>query len=981
MNQKKMLQLGLSAVFFTAVSIFGQASFYKQQFDNISIGYNAPNGYTQNFIVNNTGKITSIDWDFSASGGRNLRIRYTLPSGDYFEHIVGQSWPDVSNLIGKNPQGTWRLQILESQPGTSYTVSTGIRITSQRSARTDLPVAGPSVSQLSGLDDIIVNWLRQNEFETATIAVMKDRKLVYKKGYGWQNYDRTVATDPDARMRLASNTKPVTAAAIRKLISEGYLSLNSSVYNVLNIPVTPGYSIADQRVKNITIDQLLRHISGLEGNALGTGMLGSILGLGRPATLNECVAYMWSLPLAADPGTELYSNWGYQLLGAVIEKVSGMSYEQYIKTRIMDPIGAASFAVGQPNGGAQNEAWYAGQFFERPESDYTGNATEVEQPYALDMVTRPAAGSLICNAIDYCRFLKNYFHDGTPKPANLTGYEWLYTFYGSLPGTQTISWEQVFPSNGSEIAFVFLTNERIDGRDGLIEDLNFQIQNYLLSLVSWPSIDLFESSPVQGYRINCGSNTVVSPFSADQYVNGGTMRTVTNSIDLTGVINPAPQAVYQSERYGNSTYTIPNLTASASYKIRLHFAELYQTASGRRVFDVVINGNKVLSRFDIYAATGARYKAIIRDFTTAADGSGQIVIAFNSITDNATIEGIEIVPSASSTPPTVATAAAASSNPVTATATSLSVLGNDDGGESNLTYTWNTTGTVPGPVTFSVNGTNTAKNTVATFTRAGNYSFQVIISDQSNLTVTSTVSVTVNQRIQNITVSPSSATIATGQTQQFTAVAFDQFGVALGIQPSFTWSVNNGGTISGGLFTAGSTAGGPYTISATNAGVSGAASVTVTSTTVPAYRINSGSNSTASPFTADQYATGGTIRTVTNSINLSGVSNPAPQAVYQSERYGNSTYTLPNLIASASYKVRLHFAELYHTASGKRIFDVVMNGNKVLSRFDIYAAAGARYKATIREFNVTSDSAGRIVIAFNTITDNATIEGIEIIKN
>ena len=119
--------------------------------------------------------------------------------------------------------------------------------------------------------------------------------------------------------------------------------------------------------------------------------------------------------------------------------------------------------------------------------------------------------------------------------------------------------------------------------------------------------------------------------------------TVSNSITTTDVTNPAPQAVYQSERYGAVTYTLPNLTAGASYTVRLHFAELYWTATGKRKFNVTINGTTVLSNYDVYSATGARYKAIVREFTATANTSGRIVIAFTNVTDNATIEGIQII--------------------------------------------------------------------------------------------------------------------------------------------------------------------------------------------------------------------------------------------------------------------------------------------------------------------------------------------------
>src|SRR4029079_9138382 len=103
------------------------------------------------------------------------------------------------------------------------------------------------------------------------------------------------------------------------------------------------------------------------------------------------------------------------------------------------------------------------------------------------------------------------------------------------------------------------------------------------------------------------------------------------------------------------------------------------------------------------------------------------------------------------------------------------------------------------------------------------------------------------------------------------------------------------------------------------------------------YQIDTGSTSAAAPFVADRYSTGGTTRTVTNTITTSGVTNAAPQAVYQSERSGTSTYTIPSLPAAATYTVRLHFAELFQTASGKRVFNVLINGTTVLSHFDIFA--------------------------------------------
>ena len=179
--------------------------------------------------------------------------------------------------------------------------------------------------------------------------------------------------------------------------------------------------------------------------------------------------------------------------------------------------------------------------------------------------------------------------------------------------------------------------------------------------------------------------------------------------------------------------------------------------------------------------------------------------------------------------PTVATPAAATPNPVTGTTTNLTVLGADDGGEAALTYTWATTGTPPAGVAFSANGTNASKNTTATFNLAGTYSFQVTIKDGSGLTVTSNVTVTVNSTLTTVVVSPPSAGVAINGTQAFTASAHDQFNAAMSPQPTFTWTVSGGGSISSaGLFTAGATSGGPFTVTAASGGKSGTAQVTVT---------------------------------------------------------------------------------------------------------------------------------------------------------
>ncbi len=138
----------------------------------------------------------------------------------------------------------------------------------------------------------------------------------------------------------------------------------------------------------------------------------------------------------------------------------------------------------------------------------------------------------------------------------------------------------------------------------------------------------------------------VGSFSADMDYSGGQTDTTNKPIDTSGVNDPAPQAVYQSERWGDDfTYRIPNLTPGAQYRVRLHFAEIYFSQPGQRMFNVAINGQPVLSDFDVLAAAGGPDKAIVREFTVTARQNGTIEIHFTDGSQNhPKISGIEIVP-------------------------------------------------------------------------------------------------------------------------------------------------------------------------------------------------------------------------------------------------------------------------------------------------------------------------------------------------
>jgi len=129
---------------------------------------------------------------------------------------------------------------------------------------------------------------------------------------------------------------------------------------------------------------------------------------------------------------------------------------------------------------------------------------------------------------------------------------------------------------------------------------------------------------------------------ADVDFSGGGTINHANTIDLSGVTNPAPMAVYQTARVGNFSYTLPGFAAASSHTVRLHFAETFFSASGSRIFNVSINGTQVLTNFDIFATAGAKNKAVIEQFTQNANASGQYVITFTSVVNQALVSGIEI---------------------------------------------------------------------------------------------------------------------------------------------------------------------------------------------------------------------------------------------------------------------------------------------------------------------------------------------------
>ena len=167
--------------------------------------------------------------------------------------------------------------------------------------------------------------------------------------------------------------------------------------------------------------------------------------------------------------------------------------------------------------------------------------------------------------------------------------------------------------------------------------------------VQWRSDGLLAERTVVFLNVGGG---LVDNWHADRFRTAGESRSssFTNPVDTSLVTNPAPQAVYQTLSYPDYTgigqkvaYQIP--VSDGSYTMRLHFVEPWVSAANQRKFDIKLQGTTVRSNFDIYAAAGARYRAVAFSFSVnAAAGAGLLVEVVNTMSNaQAILSGIEIL--------------------------------------------------------------------------------------------------------------------------------------------------------------------------------------------------------------------------------------------------------------------------------------------------------------------------------------------------
>ena len=178
-----------------------------------------------------------------------------------------------------------------------------------------------------------------------SVLVAKDGEILFAKGYGLANAEHQVPNTPETKFRLGSITKQFTAMAILILQEQSKLKVED--------PIGKYLADAPKAWEGVTIHHLLTHTSGVpsytDDPSYGKKMT-------QPETVKSMIARFKDKPLEFEPGEKFhYSNSGYFLLGAIIEKVSGKSYEAFLKEAIFDPLGMTDTGYDQhatvlPNG-------------------------------------------------------------------------------------------------------------------------------------------------------------------------------------------------------------------------------------------------------------------------------------------------------------------------------------------------------------------------------------------------------------------------------------------------------------------------------------------------------------------------------------------------------------------------------------------------------------------------------------------------------
>ncbi|MGR3810359.1 serine hydrolase domain-containing protein [Jiulongibacter sp. NS-SX5] len=344
---------------------------------------------------------------------------------------------------------------------------------------------------ISSIDDLVAQLMNQYDLPGASLAIAKNEKLVYLKSYGLSNTSSGQAMMPDHIMRVASTTKPYTGMAIMKLKEQGKLTLEDKVFgDDALLGKKYGTRAYSENLQNISVGQLLHNTTGAFVDANGYDMIN------RNEQLSDAEYMNWMLDNSYSPHKPgevyYYNNVNFFVASILIEELSGISYFDFVKQEILDPIGDQETRMGINQNSYENEVNYYGQ----------GNLTN--NVYNFNLERYKGAGAMLGNARSLLKFalavdgkdarkellspaLLNEFKTVTSLQENWghgLGIWGQRTYmYGALPGTRS-GW-LTEPSSGMSVALIFNGNADYTQAEPY-QEFVFAVQDLLVNLVTIP---------------------------------------------------------------------------------------------------------------------------------------------------------------------------------------------------------------------------------------------------------------------------------------------------------------------------------------------------------------------------------------------------------------------------------------------------------------------------------------------------------------
>jgi N-acyl-D-amino-acid deacylase len=208
-----------------------------------------------------------------------------------------------------------------------------------------VPMRGKAGPGLEPLDEAMLDIMDRHGIPGAAFAIARDGRLLLARGYGWANVATGAPATPDTLFGLASLSKPITAVATLKLVEQGKLGLDDKVFGILKDLQAPAGANVDPLLADVTVRQCLNHSGGWDRVVRGDPanwepQICRAYRVRPPLSSRQFLEFMLGRPLDFKPGAEQrYSNVGYIILGQVIAKVSGESYERFVTDNVLKPMG------------------------------------------------------------------------------------------------------------------------------------------------------------------------------------------------------------------------------------------------------------------------------------------------------------------------------------------------------------------------------------------------------------------------------------------------------------------------------------------------------------------------------------------------------------------------------------------------------------------------------------------------------------------